>query len=232
MTKPNLVLLHGALGSQQQLRPLAELLSSYFHVFTFNFEGHGGKASDSAFSMELFANNTIDFFRDNNLEQSNIFGYSMGGYVGLHVAKTHPNLVDKIVTLGTKFNWTKAAAENEVKMLNPVIIEKKVPKFAKMLEEIHAPNDWRIVLNKTAKMMMDLADGKKFTDADLQQIKHRILIGLGALDKMVSLEESKQAVNNLPNSQLKIIEGFQHPIEKNDIHLMSEFITDFLMKGA
>ena len=46
-------------------------------------------------------------------------GHSMGGYVALKLALKRPELVDRIITLGTKFNWTPEVAAKEVKMLNP-----------------------------------------------------------------------------------------------------------------
>ncbi len=228
MNKNNIILLHGALRSKQQFEQLEKVLSNQFNVFTLNFEGHGDKVSDSEFSIDLFTNNTLAFLRENDIEQTNIFGYSMGGYVGLKLARLYPERVNSIVTLGTKFNWTRESAAKEIKMLNPEVIAEKVPKFAEHLERTHYPNDWKAILNKTAKMMSDLAEGKKMNNSDLSQIQHRVLIGIGALDKMVSIDESENAVSHLINGQLKIIEGFQHPIEKNDHNQLAAIITEFI----
>ena len=43
--KEKLILLHGALGSKNQFRPLMERLKEYFDMYTMNFEGHGGIGS-------------------------------------------------------------------------------------------------------------------------------------------------------------------------------------------
>ena len=231
MKDSNIILLHGALGTKRQFVQLAELLSNQFNVYTLNFEGHGDRASTSKFSIELFTNNTIKFIQESNIQKTNIFGYSMGGYVGLNLAKQYPEYVDKIVTLGTKFNWSKEAAEAEVKMLNPIIIEQKIPKFAEALKQLHSPNDWKEVLTKTAELMLNLSTGNKLNSNDFHQIKHEILIGIGSLDKMVSIEESKNAVSHLTNSQLKIIDGFYHPIEKNDSKQLAVIIEEFIHQG-
>lgn len=39
----HLILLHGALGSKDQLQPLATALERHFQVHIFNFSGHGGR---------------------------------------------------------------------------------------------------------------------------------------------------------------------------------------------
>ncbi len=228
MEKSNIVLLHGALGTKRQFGKLEKLLSNQFNVYTLNFEGHGNNESTSAFSIALFTENTVNFFQENNIQKTNIFGYSMGGYVGLNVAKQYPEYIDKMVTFGTKFNWSQETAEKEIKMLNPLIIEQKVPKYAEMLRNLHHPNDWKEVLRKTADMMLDLSTGRKLSDNDLKLISHKILIGVGSLDKMVSIEESQKAASHLANAQLKIIEGFSHPLEKNDANLMAKIIEEFV----
>ncbi|WP_420570765.1 alpha/beta fold hydrolase [Kordia sp.] len=228
MKHTNLLLLHGALGSEVQLKPLQELLSKDFNVHTLNFEGHGGRASNYEFTMERFADNVTEKLQTLQLERTHIFGYSMGGYVALTLAKKHPELVDIIVTLGTKFNWTIEAAQQEVRMLNPEKIEEKVPAFAKRLHELHQPNDWKEVMKKTAEMMLALASGKRLTNQDLQQINHKTLIGIGALDTMVSVEESENAATQLPNGTLQIIDDVKHPIEKVDIQVLATIIKDFI----
>lgn len=226
--KNNLLLLHGALGSKQQFKKLKDILSEEFQIYTLNFEGHGGKTSNKDFSIQLFSENALNFLRDNNIAATNIFGYSMGGYVALNLAKQDPELVQKIVTLGTKFNWTSAAAEKEIKMLNPKKIEEKIPAFAEKLKLEHAPNDWKELMHKTAKMMVGMGNGARLKEEDLKQINQKVLIGIGSEDRMVTMEESEKAANLLSNGTLKKIEGFHHPIGKNDPNELGKIIIDFM----
>jgi pimeloyl-ACP methyl ester carboxylesterase len=227
--KNNLLLLHGALGSKMQLKSLQQLLATDFTVYTLNFEGHGDHFSTNDFCMERFAENIAEKLQALEISKTHIFGYSMGGYVALQLAKKHPELIDRIVTLGTKFNWSLEAAQQEVKMLNPEKIQEKIPAFAKYLQELHQPNDWKEVVQKTADMMLALANGKKLTDDDLNQIQHKVLIGIGALDTMVTIGESENAATQLPNATLKIIDDVKHPIEKVDVHVLATVIRDFIV---
>lgn len=228
MTKRPLLLLHAALGSEAQLKPLAPLLSANFEVHTLDFEGHGARSSTADFSIDRFTDNTLAYLQENNIEQVDIFGYSMGGYVALNLAQKHPNRVGAIFTFGTKFNWSMEAAERETKMLNPKVIAQKVPRFAEKLRLAHHGNDWKEVLTKTAEMMLGLAAGKKLSDQDYNQIQHRVLIGIGSLDKMVSVEESEHVADQLGNAQSSTIDGFHHAIEKNELETLTNMITDFV----
>lgn len=226
--KQNLLLLHGALGTKDQFKILKEKLSNDFEVHDLDFEGHGKRESTKDFSMQLFAENVIQYLTEKNISKTHIFGYSMGGYVALTLAKLKPELIGKIITLGTKFDWTKESAEKEVKMLNPEKIAEKVPAFAKILETIHAKNNWKEVVSKTAKMMLELGNGEKLSEQELSEIKQQTLIGIGGKDRMVSIEESRESAEILTNGQLEIIEDFQHPIDKIDKEKLRVIIVDFI----
>lgn len=230
MSKPNLLLLHGALGAKQQLKPLADQLEAAFTVYDMNFSGHGGTPFQDAFSIDQFAVELEQFIESKKLQGIHIFGYSMGGYVAHSLASRSPQLIDKIFTLGTKFNWTPATAEKEVKMLNPEKIEEKVPAFAKALADRHAPYEWKEVLYKTKDMMLELGDKPVLTPAALSKISNQVVIGIGDQDNMVSIDESETVANQLINGKIKIFEGFKHPIEQVEINILVDDLTNFLKK--
>lgn len=227
----SLLLLHGALGTKEQLTNLKEALSTTFDVHTLDFEGHGANASSTPFSMPLFASNVVDYMKAHHMTKAHLFGYSMGGYIALQLAKTHPELVDHIITLGTKFSWTPESATKEIKMLNPEKIEEKVPAFAQKLAAIHTGNTWKEVMLKTATMMHGLRNGAKLTTAALTQIPHKTRIHIGDQDTMVSIEESKESADALPNGSLQIINGCKHPIESIAQKKLAEMITDFILSS-
>jgi pimeloyl-ACP methyl ester carboxylesterase len=135
-----ILLLHGALGSKSQLDPLkATLEAQGLPVYSTNFSGHSGEPFRNDFDIETFSGDMLRFLQENQLQRVHVFGYSMGGYVALWFARNHPEYVGKIVTLGTKFDWSPESAEKEVKKLNPEKIQEKVPAFARILEHRHAP---------------------------------------------------------------------------------------------
>ena len=226
--KNNLLLLHGALGSQAQFRDWKEKLSRHFNVYAFNFSGHGGMPIREPFSIDLFVENTLNFMDAEHLESAHMFGYSMGGYVTLKLAHDHPERVEKIITLGTKFHWTPEAAAKEGRMMNPEIIEQKIPKFAATLKERHQPEDWKKIMTLTGEMMTLLGAGQAMTAEDFNHIPTPTLICIGTEDHMVTRDESTHVADHLTNGQLKIIDGFKHPFESIDLEILSSICLDFL----
>ena len=225
--KKKILLLHGALGSKKQLQPVKKLLQETHEVLSLDFDGHGDSTEETEFSIRHFAKNVIDYLDKLDIEKIDVFGYSMGGYVAMYVAKDYPKLINRIVTLGTKLDWSKESAKKEVNMLNPDIIEAKVPHFAKKLKDEHTRN-WKTVMRGTAEMMLGLADGKKLSADDFKSIQHEITIGIGNQDKMVSIAESEQVANLLPNATLTILENVVHPIDKIEPRLVSNYILNSL----
>ncbi|MBL4655892.1 MAG: alpha/beta fold hydrolase [Bacteroidia bacterium] len=229
MSKLNLILLHGALGSKDQLAKLRALLDDNFTTYELNFSGHGGRElNGKEFTIDNFTNDVINFMQEHQLEKSNFFGYSMGGYVALNLAKIHPEKAQRIFTLGTKLNWSPEVAQHEVKNLNPEKIEEKVPKFAMMLAKVHGPNNWKTAVQKTASMMLGLGNGNALSLDDFQKINTPVKITVGNLDNMVTIEESEKVTNILPNGELEIFEGFKHPIEQIDVEKLATYIKGFI----
>ena len=166
-----ILLLHGALGSAESLNPLKEVLEKDFEVFTYTFKGHGGSEIPSEdFTISNFANEVLDFIDENSLDKVVIFGYSMGGYVGLYLAKYFPDKVEKLYTLATKLDWTIEGSIKEASMLNPTKIKEKVPKYALALEQLHE-NNWEILMDKTALMMLNLGKNPAIKESDYDEIK-------------------------------------------------------------
>lgn len=226
--KENLILLHGALGSQEQLVELKALLVDVFNVYLLDFTGHGGMEFDGVFSIDLFVKGTIRLMDRHQLSVAHIFGYSMGGYVALKLAHDYPGRAGKIMTLGTKYKWNPEAAAKEVRMMNPDVIEQKIPAFAASLAARHQPADWKKIMNQTAEMMTELGAGKAMTSADFASIENEVLVCIGTEDHMVSQEESEFTAKQLINGQLKIIEGFRHPLESVDKNKLASICCEFL----
>lgn len=223
-----ILLLHGALGSAASLHPLKEVLQKDFEVFTYTFKGHGGSQIPSEdFTISNFASEVIDFLEENSLDKIIIFGYSMGGYVGLYLAQHFPEKVEKLYTLATKLDWTIEGSVKEAAMLNPMKIKEKVPKYAMALEQLHG-SYWEALMGKTAQMMLNLGENPALTEADYAQITIPVLLSVGDKDAMVSIEESVFAYRKIANAAFCVMPKTIHPIEKVDLNAVAFQIKRFI----
>jgi pimeloyl-ACP methyl ester carboxylesterase len=229
VSRGNLLLLHGALGSKSQFSSLIPLLEEKFHIHTLDFEGHGSSAlRDRAFRDEHFAENVLDYLNENSIQSISVFGYSMGGHVGLYLARKHPERIHRIFTLATKFLWTPEDIDREASFLDAEKILKRAPHFAEVLQDRHAVSGWKNVLQRTREMFYEFRESNTLPIEELHQIGHVVRIGLGDRDSMVNIEESVQVYRSLPQGELEVFPNTPHPLEKVPVsHLVSSMVGFF-----
>jgi esterase/lipase len=222
-----LVLLHGALGSDANLTQIAQLLSTDYTVYPFCFSGHGNKAFSNNFGIEQFSEELQQFISENKLEQPTVFGFSMGGYVALKLEAKLPGTFEKIITLGTKFDWTIESSEKEASLLNPSVLEEKVPAYANYLKQLHG-DSWIQLVERTAQMMLEIGQHPPLSSTDLKKITCSVVCGRGENDKMVRDDETIEIVNQLVNGTYEEVPKWIHPIERLDADELAKWIKTFI----
>lgn len=228
-----LLLLHGALGSNDQFAELEVQLAGKFVTYAINFQGHGGAPfKETEFSIESFAEEAADYIDSLNVSETgriNVFGYSMGGYAAMRLAHKYPEKIRAVCTLATKFYWDKETAEKESAMLNPDKIQAKLPAYAEALAKRHKPGDWKKLLQLTTEILNKLGEKNLLSTADYQSIMVPVLIMLGDRDKMVTIEETIKVYKSLPAGNLAILPGTPHPFEQLDIKMLVSQLEHFLL---
>lgn len=210
------------------MAPLRRILNeSKPAVHSLNFSGHSGEAfSASGFGIDIFAHDILTFLNKGEIPVVDIFGYSMGGYVALWFAFNYPERVNRIITLGTKFDWSPTSAEKEIRKLDPEKIQLKIPAFARILEHRHTPNDWKEVLQKTSSMMIDLGNKPLLTEDILRRTETKTIIALGDQDDMADRSYSKYVSEIIPSGKFVLLENTPHPIEKVDLNRIVKLISE------
>lgn len=231
---PVLILLHGALGARAQLDPLARALAPHFRVHALEFAGHGSMpARGRSFSMDAFAAEVIEAMDAEGVGAALFFGYSMGGYVALQLAHSHPGRVRGVATLGTKFRWDPATAGREAARLDPEVIRTKVPRFAEALAARHElAGGWERVVAGTAAMLRDLGDRPLLTDEVLARIEAPVHVIVGDRDATVTVEESRSAAESLAAGDLTVLPGTPHPLEQVDLALLVPVLDGFFLSDT
>lgn len=223
----NILLLHGALGRSEDLDSLTTALGKTgYQIHRLCFSGHGGAGFSNSFGVEQFSQELEDFILTKNISNCIVFGYSMGGFVALYTASRKPGIIGKIVTLGTKFDWSTETLAKELRMLIPELLIEKVPAFAETLLKKHGVK-WKELVNKTAHMMQEINE-KDFLNTDtLKKIEIPVMLGLADRDQMVSLTETLNVFKILQNSSMYMLPLTKHQIESIDAEILSQHILLF-----
>lgn len=92
---PNLVLLHGFLGTKTDWLPLMPKLSQHFHCVCLDLVGHGDNqlslpAPEMVDGFSFCVQDIIARLDRLNINRFHLYGYSLGGRIALHLAKAYP----------------------------------------------------------------------------------------------------------------------------------------------
>ena len=227
-TQTDLILLHGALGDATQLAPLADRLAGERRTTILELEGHGSTPlRDRPLRIESFAEAVLGAMDEAGIARADLFGYSMGGYVALHLAATAPDRIARVATLATKLAWTPEIAERECALLDATTIRSKVPKFAAALEAKHTGAGWEALLAHTADLLRDLGARPRITDQTLASIRQPVRIAVGDRDATVTIDECIAAVRRIPNGELEVHPRTPHPFEKAPVERLGQSLLEF-----
>lgn len=237
----SILLLHGALGARDTLRPLeaalAPLVPAGTDVRAHEFAGHGDTpdadaAPDAPYDVARMAARLLDAMDRDGIARATVFGYSMGGYVALLLAAEHPARVRAVVTLATKLAWTPEGAARETSRLDAATIRAKVPRFADALAARHAgAGGWEGVLARTAAMMHAIAARPLLTPDVLGAVACPARICVGDRDATVTLEECAAAMRALPRGELAVLPATGHPLEHADAARVAREIAEVHARG-
>jgi len=227
----DLVLLHGALGASNQLDGLASALAPHFRVHQLDFEGHANAPPRGRpFRIECFAENVVDLLDALGINCTSLFGYSMGGYVATYLALQHPDRVDAVATLGTKFRWDPQTAAREASRLDANAIRAKVPRFADTLATRHEnAGGWEAVLAHTGDLLRELGDHPLLSDGDLARVRQRVRVIVGDRDNTVSVEEGATVAHALGVGSLIVLPDTSHPIEQVDLAKLASALREWFL---
>lgn len=102
---PALLYLHGYADSWRGAERFMPHLQDRFRIYALDQRGHGESDRDfDRFSVDDFVRDAVDFIEHTIERPVTLVGHCMGGLVAQHLAATNPDLVDRLVLIGTASN--------------------------------------------------------------------------------------------------------------------------------
>ena len=101
-----LLILHGFMGMSDNWKTLGtQYAHEGFQVHLLDLRNHGRSFQSDIFNYEVMCQDVVDYCHENNLDNIDCIGHSMGGKVAMLLATQIPNLVHKLIVadIGPKF---------------------------------------------------------------------------------------------------------------------------------
>lgn len=206
----NLILIHGALGSAQEMLPIVPFFEKNYTVHCYEIPGHGARKTE----LEKYTlTEIVDDFRAyiSEIGDSLVFGFSLGGYLALTASLQGEKRITGVVTLGTKVKWSLEEAKNEVQNLDLDFLQTKAAPFYTYLKELHGEH-LESLCEATGKFMLDLGVNPPLGTSVVSKIKIPVRMGRGGKDRMVDSESTKELVDAMTFGFYTEIPSFSHPI--------------------
>lgn len=202
-----LVLLHGAFMSAN----FYPLLAGGRQMIAVDLQGHGRTADiDRPFTFEQMADDVAALLQQLNIEQTDVFGYSLGGKVGLALAIRHPELVRRLAIYGATYKSFEESLPPEIlKIFKEMTPETFAPKDLKEIYEKLSPDpNW---IGLATKILESMKGFQGFSTEQMKAITAEVFLSAGD-HKDVNLEHLLEMHQLIPKSQLAVFPNTDHVV--------------------
>ena len=221
-----LVLVHGLGGRALDFTPLLPSLAKRHRVFALDLLGYGASdRPDVDYSVTLNTETLRQFLDSQALQQVDLTGWSMGGWISLKFTAEHPERIRRLVLLdsaGMIFKPTfdlrllSPHTEADMRQLERLLTPHPgdEPRFIvrDLLRRLRE-EDW--VIQRTVANMIT---GREVMDGKLEPVKMPVLIVWGKQDILTPLSVGEEMRREMPQSRLAIFDDCGHvaPLECRD----------------
>ncbi|HWA42307.1 MAG TPA: alpha/beta hydrolase, partial [Hypericibacter adhaerens] len=96
-----LILLHGGLGNADYWGNQVREFAKHYQVIVMDSRGHGRSTRDAQpYGYHLMATDVVHLMDYLKIDRASIVGWSDGGIIGLDIAMTYPDRLDKLFAFG------------------------------------------------------------------------------------------------------------------------------------
>jgi pimeloyl-ACP methyl ester carboxylesterase len=196
------------------------------------FDNRGaGKSSkpDYAYSIEMFAKDTVGLMKALDIENAHILGISMGGLIAQQIAISYPEKVRSLILSSTHFGGANYIPMDEKTMALLIALPTETISVEQAREMRYRATfssqflqENRSILEKIdewaekhptplyAQVHQSMATSEFDSESELSKITAPTLILHGENDLAVPTRNGELLAERIPNSKLKIIKSASH----------------------
>ncbi|NLP82406.1 alpha/beta hydrolase [Microbacterium sp. CFH 90308] len=237
-----LALLHGGLFDiDQQFGPLLPRLAQGRLVLALDFQGHGRTNDiDRPFGSTAFAADVIGVLDHVGIDRADVFGFSVGGAVGIELAVRQPERVRKLIASSVSFRADGMRGSENAEAVGAMTVDMIAGTPMEQAYLAKSPHPDHEHLQGLLDKLGASYDGgfPDWPDDDIRGIAAPTLITVGDAD-MVSLDHAVEFLRlrggdvngdfeGVPASQLAVFPGTSHFFGLARTDLVLDVVVPFL----
>jgi pimeloyl-ACP methyl ester carboxylesterase len=220
-----LVLLHGGLCTNETWEGQTAVFAARFRVLAPERRGHGHTADvEGPLTYADMTTDTIGFLDKVVGEPAHLVGWSDGGIVGLMVAVARPDLVRKLVVIGTNYDTAGNVPEAEEMFAHLTPDSMGTLRDMYELHSPDGPEHWPVVFAKFVELVQR---EPHISVEELARISSPTLVLVGD-DDMISLEHTVALFRAIPGAELAVVPGSSHMVLMEKPELLNRLVLAFL----
>jgi pimeloyl-ACP methyl ester carboxylesterase len=217
---PPLVLVHGVAMRAEDWAPLFRALKQRNRIYAPDLLGYGDSAQprDGDYSIAAQTELVRGFLDAMQLEQPDIAGVSMGGWIALKLAAEHPERVKRLVLIssaGLAFASTLtetsfSASTVEEQRRNFRLQSDLAPRFPDFIlrDFVRHSRKKASIVRASMRSMLERQDLSM--DGKLQRVRMPVLIIAGTADRIVPFDVALRLKREMPHATLVPLPGCSH----------------------
>jgi len=238
---PPVVCLHGGGAGAITWYPSISVLAEHFKVIAPDIVGYGeSDKPNAAYDRPFYASWLRDFFLALEIPKAHVIGLSQGGAISLQFSLKNPEMVEKLVLVGSaaltdkiplgflfSIFWLHSIPSVAAGRFNSRYLVDKPenvdPNFGPYaLQVVKKPGGKRVIWQSKGAAV------KSMPAEELRQIQHQTLILWGENDKVFPPVVGEAAAQIMPNAALRRIQDAGHISFMDQPEVFNEILLQFL----
>ncbi len=123
----SLLMLHGFMGDLSDWDSLSNKLQDNYYCIALDLPGHGQTKSDNEtdYTIEKTSESIVEFLNNQNIENSYLLGYSMGGRVAFYLLTHYPEIFQKAI-IESSSPGLKTEQEKKERVQKDLLLSKRM----------------------------------------------------------------------------------------------------------
>jgi pimeloyl-ACP methyl ester carboxylesterase len=205
---PPIVLIHGFPRWWKDFKPIIPELSKSNHVYAIDLRGHGSSGRSNSYMFSDYKRDVIKLLENKIKQPAVLFGHSLGGWISLMIASTHPRLVKALIIGDSPLNII-----NRQGMENYVVAR---------------ISDWKKANDDASKLTYDST--KRLRQLDLRVFDPWKNIGsdLSAFESLLRGYDLETILNSIAEVDLSVllIQGNTNTVSDSDVEYAKSMLQD------
>lgn len=238
-----LVLLHGLGSNSLSWLMTIPAFSKQFRVIAIDHIGHGRSDKPAlAYRVTDFVDYIEEFLSYLNLSNVDLVGNSLGGWIGARLALKRPELIEKLVLVGSAGlePWPELREKLENTKFAPRTA-REIKAFLSMCfyDKLRYTNQFSVMISYLVrsldashstieKVIESAKDPSEWLNGKLHEIKANTLLLWGEHDELMPIKFAHQFAESIPKTELKIITKCGHVPQIEKAKEFNRILKDFL----